>query len=104
MILHTATYRALMEDYGSHNRPTRQAIGKIVKKFGETGVVTNIEKPVHHRFARSVQNIAIVSEIVAEDLNVLIPCRSQNLRQFYGTLSHIVHLDLYLYPYKVQLT
>ena len=33
----TATYRALRGDYGLHNRPTTQAIGKIVKKFEETG-------------------------------------------------------------------
>ena len=30
-----------------------QAIGEIVKKFDETGVVTNIERFVHHSFARS---------------------------------------------------
>ena len=41
-----ATYRALRGDYGLHNRPTMQAIGKIVMKFEETA---NIEKPVHHR-------------------------------------------------------
>ena len=29
----TATYRTLRGDYGLHNRPTTQAIGKIVKKF-----------------------------------------------------------------------
>ena len=29
----TATYRALRGDYGLHNRPIMQAIGKIVKKF-----------------------------------------------------------------------
>ena len=31
----TATYPALRGDYGLHNRPTAQAIGKIVKKFEE---------------------------------------------------------------------
>ena len=39
----------------------------IVKKFEESGVVTNIERPVHHRFARSAEIIAIVSESIAED-------------------------------------
>ena len=29
----TTTYRALRGDYDLHNRATRQAIGKIVKKF-----------------------------------------------------------------------
>ena len=53
----TATYRALRGDYGLHNRQTTQAIGKSVKKFEETGVVTNIERPKHHRFARSAENI-----------------------------------------------
>ena len=61
----TATYRALGEDYRLHNRPIRQAIGRIVKKFEETGVVTNIERPQHHRFASSAENIAIVCESVA---------------------------------------
>ena len=36
----TVTYRALRGDYGLHNRPTTQAIGKIVKKFEDAGVVT----------------------------------------------------------------
>ena len=72
----TATYRALRGDYGLHNRPTTQAIGKIVKKFEETGAVTNIVRPVHHRFARSAENIAAVSESVTEDPNVSIPRRS----------------------------
>ena len=62
--------------YGLHNRPTKQAIGKIVKQFEETEVFTNIERPVHHRFARSAANIAIISENVAEDPNVSIPRRS----------------------------
>ena len=49
----TVTYRALKAEYGLHNRPTMQAIGKIGKKFEETEMITNIENPVHHRFAHS---------------------------------------------------
>ena len=37
----TATYGALREDYGLHYRPTAPTISKIVKKFEETGLVTN---------------------------------------------------------------
>ena len=98
----TATYRALRGDYGLHNRPTTQAIGKIVKKFEETGAVTNIVRPVHHRFARSAENIAAVSESVAEDPNVSIPRRSQELGLSYGTLWRILHLDLHLHPSHQQ--
>ena len=35
----TVTYRALREDYSLHNRPTTQAVGKIVKKFEEIRAV-----------------------------------------------------------------
>ena len=42
--------RPLRGDYGLHDCPTTQAIGKNVQKFEETGVVTNIERPVHYRF------------------------------------------------------
>ena len=48
---------------------------------------------MHHRFARSAANIAIVSESVAEDPNVLIARRFR-----------ILHLDIQLHPYKLHLT
>ena len=60
----TRTYRALKGDYGLHNHLKR---------------LEWLKRPVHHRFARSADNIAIVSESVAEDPNVSIPCRSQEL-------------------------
>ena len=66
-----------------------------MKKFKETGVVTNID---------SVENIAIVSENIVEGPNMSIPRRSQELGLSYGTFWRILHLDLHLYPYKVQLT
>ena len=81
-----ATYRALRRDYYLHNRSTRQSIGKIVKIFEETGAYTNIERPVHHRFALSAENIAIKSESVTEDPTVSIPRRSQELGLSYSTL------------------
>ena len=42
------------------------------------------KRHVHHPFARSIENI--VSESVADDTNVSIPCRSQVLIVSYGTL------------------
>ena len=70
-----------------------------MKKFEETGLVTNIERPAQHRLARS----AIVSESVAEEPNVSIPRCSQELGLSYGTFWRILHLGLHLHPYKVQL-
>ena len=37
-----------------------------------TGVVTNIERTVHHRLARSAENISILNESIAEDPNLSI--------------------------------
>ena len=79
-------YRARRGDYGLHNRPITQAIGKIVMKFEKTGVGTNIERHVHHCYARSPKNIIIVSESVAEDPNVSTPRRSQEFALSCGTL------------------
>ena len=67
-------------------------------------MVTNIERPEHHRFARSAEDIAIASESIAEDPNMTIPRRPQELGLLFGTLWRILHLDLHLHPYKVQLT
>ena len=75
----------LTGDYGLHNRPTSQTIGKIVKKFEELGVVAYIEIPVHHRFP--------------ENISVAIERRYQELELSYGTLWRILHLDLHLHPY-----
>ena len=54
-----------------------------MKKFEEIGVITNSEKLVYNIFACSAQKIAIVSESVAEDPNVSIPRRSQELELSY---------------------
>ena len=77
MVILPTSYHALRGDYGLYNGPTKQAIVKIIKKFEESEVVTNIERVVHHRFAHSAKNIAIFSEGVAEDPNVSIPHHSQ---------------------------
>ena len=100
----TATYSDLRGDYGLHNRATTKAIGKIVKKFEETGMVTNIKRHGHHPFAHSAENIAIVSECVPENPNVSIPRCHQELGLSYGTLWCILHLELHLSPYIVQQT
>ena len=97
----TATYSASRIDCGLYGRLPAQTIRKIVKKFEKIGVATNLEMAVHLHFAHSAEYIAIVSNSVAEDPNVSIPHRSQELGLFYGTLSHILHLYLHLHPYKV---
>ena len=60
-----------------------------MKKFKETGLVTNIDRSVLHRFAFFAENIAIGSESVAEDQNVSILHCSQELGLSCGTLWRI---------------
>ena len=67
-----------------------------VKKFKEVlrnlkRLVTNIDSPMHHSLARSAENMVIVSESVANGLNVSIPRGSQQLELSYDTLWHILH-------------
>ena len=71
----TATYRAVRGDYGLPNR-------KTVKKFGQAGVVKNIERPMHHRFVHSTENITIV----VENPNVSIPSwiKRVAIRKYYS--------------------
>ena len=73
-------YRTLRGDYAA------QGIVKILKKFKKTGVVTNIERLVHHHFAHYAENIVIVSASVDEDPNVPILRLSQELGLSYATL------------------
>ena len=47
------------------------------------------------------ENIGIVSESVAEEKNVPITHRSQELVLSYGILWRILHLDLHLQSYRV---
>ena len=54
-----------------------------MKIFEETGAVTRIKGPVHHRFTRSAKKIAIVSD---QELRISLDLR------------------LHLHPYKVQHT
>ena len=58
------------------NSKTTQAIVKIVKKFEEAELLTNIERPVHYRFTRSAENVAIWRP---ENPNVAIPRRPLEL-------------------------
>ena len=66
-----------------------------MRKFEETGVATNIE-----RLARSAENIAIVSDNVAEDSNTW----------FSGVRTVLWHIMVYfalryiLHPHTVQFT
>ena len=96
-------FRAIRTDFGRHGRPTEHIIANVVRKFEQTGSVADIVRPVHHRNVRSAENIAAVAASVEDDPNVSIPRRAQQLGLSNTSLWRILHLDLHLHPYKVQL-
>lgn len=97
-------FRALRDFFGQHNRPTESAIGKIVKKFKQTGSVADVKAPLRARVRRSAENIAAVRENVAENPGTSIRHRAQELNLSATTLHRILRKDLSLHAYKIQLT
>ena len=71
-----------------------------MKKFEKIGVVTDIERYVRRRFTKKY---CYCKEGIAEDPNVLIPRRYQELGLSCCTLRIILHLDLHLIPIKSSL-
>ena len=90
-------FRALRDFFGQHNRPTESAIGKIVRKFKQTGSVADMKTPLRARLRRSAENIAAVRENVAEDPDTSIRHRAQELNLSTTTLHRILTKDLSLH-------
>jgi len=51
----------------------------MIKKFEETGLIMDSKLPTHHRTGWSLNNIAAVSESVAESAGTSLCQRSQQL-------------------------
>ncbi|CAK1588653.1 unnamed protein product [Parnassius mnemosyne] len=97
------TFRKIRDIFGQHNRPSETAIKNLVAKFESTGSVQNVPTPTRVRPGRSTENIAAVCHSVEEDPNLSIPQRSQQLGLSKTTTWRILHKDLALKHYKVQL-
>ena len=98
------TFRALRRVYGVHDRPTESSIRRLMQKFEESGSVVDRPTPVRQRRVRSVENIAAVRESVNENPRQSIPRRAQEVGLSRMSTWRILHYDLHLHPYKVQLT
>jgi len=76
----------------------------MIKKFEETGSIMDSKLPVRHCTSRSLDNIAAVSESVAQSPGTSIRHRSQQLDIPRSTMQRIFTKDLHLLVYKIQLT
>jgi len=72
-------------------------------KFESTGSINNQPTPVRRRNARSAENIAAVREN-GENPRRSIFRRSQKFGLSAISTWRILHRDLSLHPYKIQLT
>ena len=96
--------RKYRTEYGRENCPSNVTIRKIVQKFVETGSVKVERSKTYRRSGRSDENIAAVSVSVVEQAKTSIPHRSQQLNIPKTTLFRILHKDLHLKAYKIQIT
>ena len=96
--------RKFRTKFGRENAPTNRAIKLMVDKFLETGSVLDNRGNIYQRSGRSTENVAAVSRSVEEDPKTSIRHRSQQLNIKPSTLFNILHRDLHLKAYKIQLT
>ncbi|CAH1962018.1 unnamed protein product [Acanthoscelides obtectus] len=98
------TFRALPEHFGRNNRPNETTIGRLVRKFEATGSVANLLGSGRPRSVRTPENIAVVKESVRDDPKQSTTRRSQELGISRTSLLRILHTDLNVHAYKIQLT
>ena len=73
------TFLALRDHFGRHNRSNETTIGRLVRKFEETGSIGDLAKSGKPKNVRKSQNIAAVKENLRESPKLSVSRRSQEL-------------------------
>lgn len=97
------TQRALREFYEPSNRPNKQVIRRIVEGLEENFYLQTVTTPVRERRVRSGANIAAASASAADELNLSIQRRIQELGTDLNSSWKILRKSLGLKTYKIQL-
>lgn len=98
------TVRKVRASFGRYDAPARSTIVDLINKFEHLGQVTDVKTPTRARSARSAKNISAAVENVEENSRLSIARRSQELGISESSLQRILHNDLGLKAYKIQLT
>lgn len=98
-----ATVRNFRTKYGRNSDLTSSTVKRLIKKFRETGSISDLRHSGRPSTSRSTQNIEAVRESVAESPGTSIRHRGQELDISRSSLQRIVTKDLHLHAYKVQL-
>ena len=95
--------RKLRTAFGRRNAPSAAYFRYLVKKVKETGILIYKPKREKPKTVRTPENIAAMAESVCEVPSTSIHRRSQQLNISETSLRRILHKDLGMTPYKVQL-
>lgn len=98
------TVRFLKRSFGRNNASTAPAVRKFVQKVRETGMLVDHTHHPRRRTVRTEENVAAVAESVQLSPGTSTHHRSQQLNISRTSMMRILHKDLGLFAYKVQLT
>lgn len=98
------TVRKLRRIFGRNEAPSAAGVSKFIRKVRETGLLVDNKRYPRARPVRSVEKIAAVAQSVRENPRTSTRHRAQQLNISRTSLRRILHKDLGLFAYKVQLT
>lgn len=94
--------RAYRRKYRQKKVPNPKTIKSLVEKFNQFGHVGDLPQKKRARTRRSMEAIAAVQADVREHPTTSIRHRSQQFGMSRTTMWELLHVDLSLFPYKVQ--
>lgn len=89
--------------FGRNEAPSNQSITNLIKKLRRNGMLVDIKHVSHARPRRTPEAIAAVAENVRMNASTSTRRRCQQLGLSRTTLRMILHKDLGMFAYKVQL-
>ena len=95
--------RKLRTDFGRREAPSAPHVRYLVKKVKETGILIDKPKREKPKTVHTPENIAAVAESVCEASSTSIHRHSQQLNISETSLRRVLHKNLGMTPYKVQL-
>jgi hypothetical protein len=97
------TQRKFRAKFPRRKAPDPRTIRDLYKKISSTGSLHNVPCPIKPRRARSNTNITIAQDLLEEDPNLSTRRGAQALGISRMSMQRILHIDLELFPYKIQM-
>lgn len=94
--------RAYRRKYRKKRVPNSKTIRNLAAKFSEHGHVASLPRKKRQRGRRSMEAIASVQADVREHPTTSVYHRSQQFAMSKSSMWRLLHIDLSLFPYKVQ--